>query len=144
MKKLHREPIEENKYMLTPESIRKLKIVDRSKLQNHGFWYNSVIWGWCFSEEIGDGTCCSDNSFWLCAYDEEIREFWGTKKEVKERIKKANTVDFSFGVYGGHCNSEILKFYSPKYIENENDLVIQEKFIKKINELIDDNIFEIV
>jgi len=144
MKKLHRKPIEENRYGLTPKSIKNLEIVDREKLKDYGFWYNHVIFGWCFSDEIGDGTCCSDNSFWLCAYDEEIKEFCGTKKEIKERINKCNTVDFSFSVYGGHRNHEILKFYSPKYIENENDLVIQERFIKKINELIDNNIFKIV
>lgn len=144
MKKLHRSPRTENKYNLNSKTIRSLKIVNREELKDLGFWYNSVICGWCFAFEVGDGTCCSDNSFWLCVYDEKIENLYGTNKEIKKQLKKANTVDFSFGVYGSYSNYIIEKFYNPKDIKNENDLVIQEEFILKINELIDNGVLKII
>jgi hypothetical protein len=143
LKKLHREPVEQNKHNLNAKTIRNLKIVNREKLKDFGFWYNKVICGWCISDEVGDGTCCSDNSFWICVYDNEIKVSSNNKKEIKEKLQKENTVDFSFGIYGSHLGQRIEKFYNPKDIENDNDLVIQEKFIQIINRLIDNDILKI-
>ena len=128
MKKLHREPTINNKYNLDSRVIKKLLIIDREKLKDFGFWYNQVICGWCYSDEVGDNTCCSDNSFWLCIYDKELKNLHGKKKEIKKQLEKANTVDFSFGVYGSHFNKEISKFYNPK--DNE-------RFEKKMSRMIE-------
>lgn len=145
MKHLHREPTVQNKYSLDIKAIKKLKISDRSQLSEFGFWKNNVISGWCYSEELGNEDSCSDNSFWLCIYDEEIdtSNIYGTKKNIKQAIKKANTVDFRFSVYGGHCEYIFTSFYRARDIENEYDLLIQELFLKKINELIDAGILNI-
>lgn len=146
MKHLHRMPTVENKYSLDLKMIKKLKIIDRNNLKDFGFWKNNVISGWCYSEELGDGPSCPDNSFWLCIYDEniDISRIYGRKKDMKKALKKANTVDFYFGIYECHCEYVFNSFYKPKDIENEYDLLIQELFLKKINELIDANILEIV
>ena len=39
--------------------------------------------------------------------------------------------------YGGMCGYKFNQFFREKDIENDNDLLIQEKFLSKINELID-------
>ena len=143
MKKLHREPVVENKYHLNTKKVKNLKILNREKLKDFGFWYNSVVCGWCYSFEIGDETSCADNSFWLCVYDDRIINVYGSKREINKQLGKEGTVDFHFCVYGSSVCWDIQKFYNPRDIENENDLKIQEIFIKKINELIDENILKI-
>jgi len=42
-----RKPTVKNKYNLTMAKIRKLKIVDRSKVGKPLFWRNDVIGAWC-------------------------------------------------------------------------------------------------
>ena len=89
-----RKPTVKNKYNLTMAKIRKLKIVDRSKVGKPLFWRNDVIGAWCIVGSAGnkmDVVFGTDNEFW-------IRE---------------------------------------KDIQCDNDLRIQEKFLGKINELID-------
>jgi hypothetical protein len=67
----------------------------------------------------------------LC-YDYED-EFWiGFYEDGK--------IDFHFSACEGMCNYKFDKFYDVKEIENKDDLDIQVKFIKYMNELIDDDV----
>lgn len=126
-----RKPKVENKYNLTPAIIRKLK-VNRDKINENYFWRNDVISAWCLSENTStcdkDYEFCTYNEYWLGVYDEDAKSYAG-----KIRV--------NFHAYGGMCSYNFKKFFNAQEIENDDDLKIQEMFIKKINELIDEGVF---
>lgn len=122
-----RQPIVENKYNLTMAKIRKLKIVDRSQVGKPLFWRNDVIGAWCIVGSAGsdmDIQFGTDNEFWIGIYDLNAKSYAG-----KFRVHLTS--------YGGMCSYKFNQFFREKDIENDNDLLIQEKFLSKINELID-------
>lgn len=114
-----------NKYNLTPVSIQKLKILDRTKIAKPLFWRNNAIPAWCIIETTAKNSseyeCCCYNDYWLGIYD-------------NDRIK------LTFSAYGGMCNYNFENFFDSTSIEHKIDLEIQEKFINKINYLIDEGI----
>lgn len=122
-----RQPIVENKYNLTMAKIRKLKIADRSQIGKPLFWRNDVIGAWCIVGAAGsdmDIQFGTDNEFWIGIYDDNAKAYAG-----KLRVRLTS--------YGGMCGYKFNQFFKEKDIENDNDLLIQEKFLSKINELID-------
>ena len=119
-----------NKYNLTLPMIRKLVVLDRSKLQKPLFWRNNVIDAWCISKSFGsdaDREFSTDSSFWIGIYDEDAKAYAG-----KVRV--------SFDSYGGMCSYNFKNFYSSRSIQNAKDLHMQEDFLEVINKLIDDGI----
>ena len=117
----------DNKYNLTMAKIRKLKIADRSQIGKPLFLRNDVIGSWCIVGAAGsymDVRFGTDNEFWIGIYDLNAKAYAG-----KFRV--------SLSSYGGMCGYEFNKFFDVKDIDNEQDLEIQEKFLAKINELID-------
>ena len=50
-------------------------------------------------------------------------------------------VEFNLYSYGGMCKYHPSEFLKSDEIENKDDLEIQVKFLKRINQLIDDGIF---
>lgn len=148
MKKLSRTPVIENKYNLDMDKIKKLKLVDRTKLCEPLFWRNNVVSAWCISgdtdlrhynkEYLSEWKDLNlsrfkydDTSFWIGIYDNDADAY-------------AGKIRFSFEAYGGMCSYTFNKFYNPRTISNDYDLLIQELFLKKINYLIDNNILAIV
>lgn len=122
-----RQPTVENKYNLTMAKIRKLKIADRSQISKPLFWRNDVIGAWCIVGSAGsdmDIRFGTDNEFWIGIYDDNAKAYAG-----KFRVHLTS--------YGGMCSYNFNQFFREKDIENDNDLLIQEKFLSKINELID-------
>lgn len=122
-----RKPTVKNKYNLTMAKIRKLKIVDRSKVGKPLFWRNDVIGAWCIVGSAGnkmDVVFGTDNEFWIGIYDDNAKTYAG---EFRVHLTS----------YGGMCSYKFNQFFREKDIENDNDLLIQEKFLSKINELID-------
>lgn len=122
-----RQPTVENKYNLTMAKIQKLKIADRSQIGKPLFWRNDVIGAWCIVGSAGSDTDIrfgTDNEFWIGIYDLNAKSYAG-----KFRVHLTS--------YGGMCNYKFNQFFREKDIENNNDLLIQEKFLSKINELID-------
>ena len=112
-----------NKYNLTPKNIKKLKVLDWGKLKKKT-WFNKAMSKPCW--------CHTEHSCTMMCYDYED-EFWiGFYEDGK--------IDFNFSSYEGMCGYKFNKFYDPKEIENKDDLDIQVKFIKYLNELIDDGI----
>ena len=126
-----REPKVVNKYNLTPATIP-LLTVNREKVNGTYFWRNDVVHAWCISGNTAK--CAADhefgtyNSFWLGVYDEESEEH-------------TTTIELRFTAYGGMCSYVFDTFYDFSTIEHEIDLEIQEKFLAKINELIDNGVF---
>ena len=122
-----RKPRIKNKYKLTMKDVRRLKIGDRSKIKEPLFWRNNVIHAWCISETTirnkKDDIYGTYNEYWLGIFDEDC------SRKIKFRV--------SLDSHGGMCNYRFDKFFDYKDIENEMDLEIQEKLLKKINELID-------
>lgn len=122
-----RTPTVNNKYNLTMAKIRRLKVVDRSKVCKPLFWRNDVIGAWCIIGSAGsdmDIQFGTDNEFWIGIYDDNAKTYAG-----KFRVHLTS--------YGGMCAYKFNQFFREKDIENDNDLLIQEKFLAKINELID-------
>ena len=113
-----------NKYNLTPENIKKLKVLDWEKLREKT-WFNNAMDKpcWCHLGEsctkgyFGDGL----NEYWIGFYED-------------------GEIDFRFSCYEGMCHYIFDEFYDSKEIENKDDLDIQVKFIEYINDLIDNNI----
>lgn len=66
----------------------------------------------------------TDNEYWIGIYDLNAKAYAG-----KFRVHLSSC--------GGMCGYTFNKFYQQKDIDNEQDLEIQEKFLSKINELID-------
>ena len=138
-----RKPRIENKYNLTMSDVKHLAVNDRSKISGSLFWRNNVISAWCISGETsakcfkrGDFAKWVDiqllndgmqDEFWIGIYDDNAKAYAG-----KVRV--------SFSSYGGMCGYEFKRFYDEKDIENEQDLVVQEMFMKTINQLLDEGI----
>lgn len=128
-----RKPRVKNKYNLTIPQIRKLVIKDRSQVCAPLFWRNNVISAWCISGHAGnkaDERLSTDNEYWIGIYDEDAKAYKGKFR-------------FEFFTYGGMCGYRFEKFFQPADIECENDLLIQERFLEKINELLDKGILEV-
>jgi hypothetical protein len=128
-----RKPRVENKYNLTIKDCKKLQVGDRAKIKSPLFWRNTAINAWCISEDIGtdaDKQFGTDNSYWIGIYDEDAKAYAGKLK-------------ISFSTYGGMCGYNFNSFFKEKDIENELDLITQEKFLEKINYLIDEGILTI-
>lgn len=123
-----------NKYGLTPKTITNL-IPNRDKIQEKPFWRNNAISAWCLS----DNTIHSDeniiysiyNEYWLGVYDEDANNSYAGK------------VRFHLSSYGGMCSYHPSEFLKSDEIENKDDLEIQVRFLKCINQLIDNGTFSL-
>lgn len=127
-----RKPKVKNKYVLNIPQIRKLQVGDRSKIASPLFWRNDVIEAWCITgvadpenEKWGD-----ESSYWIGIYDDDAKAYAGKFR-------------FSLETYGGMCSYRFTEFFRGKDIEREIDLILQEKFLEKINDLIDKGILVI-
>ena len=133
MPRIMRKPTVENKYNLTMKTTKQLQIVDRSQIGEPLFWRNEAITGWCISENTAknkkDIEFCTYNSYWIGIYDEEA------KNKRKLRI--------TCEAHGGMTSYNFTKFFDYHEIENEDDLLVQEKLLSKLNELIDKEILAI-
>ena len=123
MKALPWEPKVKNKYSLTIDDIEKLKVGNLDLVKPPLFWWNNVISAWC----ISGCTIKSENTYWIGIYP-----IVGWQQKVKFK--------FYFTCYADQCMYEFTEFYNPEEIENKYDLMIQEMFLEKINELIDKGI----
>lgn len=112
-----------NKYDLTPQKIKKLKILDWKRLKKHT-WYNNAKksgkW-WCHLEG-----CQIKGNY------NDYNEFWIGFNE------KDNKIDCNFSCWNGMGNYKFDEFY--KEIENKYDLQVQVNAIKYLNMLIDEGI----
>ena len=125
-------PKVENKYHLTMTQIKNLGIANRGKIKEKPFWRNERIYAWCLSGYAGtkkDEAVCADNGYWMGFYDEDAPKY-------------AGEFQYSFSTYGGMCGYNFEEFFNPDDIECENDLRIQELFLKRINWLLDEGILE--
>lgn len=117
-----------NKYGLTPKTIRNL-VPNRNKIQKKPFWRNNVISAWCLSDNTihhADDIVYSEyDEYWLGVYDID------------------GEVEFNLYSYGGMCKYYPSEFLKADEIENKDDLEIQVKFLKCINQLIDNGVFSL-
>lgn len=124
MRKELRKPTIKNKYNLTVADVKKLRIGDRNKVKEPLFWRNNVVSAWCIIETVGK---FEDAEYWLGIYDDDASAYKGKFR-------------FYFSSHGGMCDYKFKKFFDFSEIENEYNLEIQEKFLSKINFLIDEGI----
>lgn len=113
-----------NKYDLTPEKIKTLKILDWEKLKKHT-WYNEAM------KKTGRWWCHLEGCQLEGRYNDED-EFWIGFNEVNDKI------DLHFTCYEGMCSYNFTRFY--KKTENKYDLHVQVNAIKYLNMLIDEKI----
>ena len=121
MGKIDIKPTVKNRYKLKISDIKNLKIKDRSKICEPLFWRNEVIKAWCIGGVVGK---FEDAEYWIGIYDEDAPSYAGKFR-------------FNFTTYMGMCSYNFEKFYDKSEIENNYDWQIQEKFLAKINELLD-------
>ena len=117
-----------NKYGLTPKTIQNL-IPNKGKIQEKPFWHNNAISAWCLS----DNTIHHSEDIVYSVYD----EYWLGVYDID------GEVEFHLYSYGGMCKYNPSEFLKPSEIENKDDLEIQVKFLKLINQLIDDGTFSL-
>lgn len=122
-----RKPKVSNKYNLTIDKIKKLKVNEskRNLICESLFWRNNVISAWCICESFGHPEISIE--YWMGIYDVDAKAYKGKFK-------------FYFTSYGGMCSYTFKKFFDYAEIENELDLCVQEAFLEKINYLIDNQI----
>lgn len=122
-----RKPKVKNKHHLSMDIIKRLKVEDRSQVHSSLFWRNEVVKAWCITGIAGtsqDEEFGTDDSFWIGIYDEDAPAYAG-----KFRVMLTT--------YGGMCGYEFNEFFCTDDIECENDMLIQERFLDKINLLLD-------
>ena len=126
-----RKPTVENKYNLTMKDVKQLQIADRSKVKEPLFWRNTAIDAWCLSgatiQSKADSRFGTYNEFWISIYDEDARAFKGKLK-------------VTCSAYGGMATYLFKKFFDQSEIENEHDLLVQEKLLEAVNLLIDQGV----
>lgn len=128
-----RKPKVVNRYNLTVDRCRRLTIADRSKIKEPLFWRNENIDAWCISEDIGsnaDKKYGTENSYWIGIYDDDAKSYAGKLR-----------IDFSS--HGGMCGYNFNQFFDPEEMDNEIDLQTHERFLSKINYLLDEGILKI-
>jgi hypothetical protein len=130
-----RKPTVKNKYNLIPSDINKFVLINLERLQQNPFWRNNVIKAYCLSgttaQNASDEIYCAYNSYWIGFYDSDAPAFAG---KIKGEMSS----------YGGMCHYKPKKFFDFSEIDCEIDLLIQEKFLKILNWLLDENICKFV
>lgn len=116
------EPKVGNRYNLTYATAQNLKIGKRELISEELFYRNDQIAAWCIYKE--SDLRWGEDSFWLGIYDEDAPVYPGEFR-------------FRFTSYGGMCGYVFEEFYNPNEIQNKFDLMIQEKFLNTINQLLD-------
>ena len=125
MQTLPHVPRFKNKYDLSTRDIRNLRIGRRDLINPNLFWWNSLISAWFITGNDNSKNVNSNhNEFWITIYDINAPRHAG---KFTFNITRSNGVHRYF----------FDEFYNPDDIESENDLVIQEKFLNAINQLID-------
>ena len=115
-------PKVENRYNLTYSDIQRLKVRNRELIKEPLFYWNDQISAWCISE-VSD-TKWREDTFWIGIYAKDAPEYPGE-------------FHFHFTSYAGMTGYVFEHFYNPEEIETKYDLMIQEKFLAKINHLLD-------
>lgn len=125
MQSLPHVPHVKNKYALSIQDIRNLKVGRRDLITHNLFWWNNLTSAWFITgrdnSKINNDTC---NEFWITIYDINAPRNAG---RFVFNITRSNGLQHYF----------FEEFYNPNDIETEKDLVIQEKFLDAINQLID-------
>lgn len=127
-----RAPKIENKYNPNVKSVYNLQVADRSKigatrLSEMTFGAYGVYraaWGTDTDKQTG-----TDATYWIGIFDEDAPFFTGG-------------FEFQIDLPDGRNKYGFAGFYIPEEIENENDLLIQEMFLEKLNWLLDTGILK--
>ena len=115
-----------NKYNLTPQNIKQLKILDWERLKKHT-WYNTAM------KDTGEWYCHLEGSNGGGIYEDED-EFWiGFNKDIDE-------IKCRFYSHEGMYSYNFEEFYDANSIENKWDMNVQVNAIKYLNKLIDEGI----
>lgn len=116
-----------NKYNLTPKKIDQLKVLDWDFLKTKT-WLNEALEPdevWCHIEGTGFGVFGDyESDFWIGFY-------------------RDGRVRHSFSCWEGMCHYNFENFYDINEIENKNDMEIQAKTIRWLNEMIDLGVLEL-
>ena len=118
-----RKPRVKNKYNLKPKDIERAEVLDGKRLKEKPFWRNDALRAWCLSEWVGnedDRKFGSGNEYDIAFYDSgEIELFCSCMRVISYNFKT---------------------FFNPNEIDHENDLILQEKLLNRLNWLIDERI----
>jgi hypothetical protein len=118
-----------NKYNLTPENIKNLKILDWKKLKKKT-WFNKAM------KDSGNWWCHLEGCNYGGKYDDED-EFWIGFNEDN------NKIDCRWTSYGGMCHYIFNEFYNIRDIENKFDMNVQANSLRWLNKMIEEGILGI-
>ena len=110
-----------NKYNLTPDSIKSLKVLDWERLKEE-CWWNPAINAWVYIGGVG----------WI--------EQYGYNSEFIFIIKSNGYINFKVTSCMGMCKYLFSEFYKEDEIFAQNDFDIQAKILEWFNRLIDEGI----
>lgn len=122
MKALPRNPKVENRYNLTYSTIQNLKVGKCELVSPPLFFWNASISAWCIYE--ASDKQYRENTYWIGIFADDAPLYPGEFK-------------FGFSSFTGICSYKFEEFFEPSKIYDEYDLIIQEKFLSKINHLLD-------
>ena len=127
-----RAPKIENKYNPNVKSVYNLQVADRSKIGGNPFERDDLWRIWCISGSVGTDTdkqTGTDATYRIGIFDEDAPFFTGG-------------FEFQIDLPDGRNKYGFAGFYIPEEIENENDPLIQEMFLEKLNWLLDTGILK--
>lgn len=123
-----RKPTVENKYNLTFEDVKTLKVSSRHKMEYPILWRSNVIKAWCAS-----GTTNASPKDKECGmYGEYLLTIFDNDKIDLKCVSYKRMSEYKFNV-----------FFCPDDIEDEIDMELQEKLLERLNFLIDEGILVI-
>lgn len=118
-----------NKYHLTRDMLKQIKVLEPSKITEPLFRFNSVIDKWMITKNTAKNALD-----WSClTYDEFMI--------MVDPLTWTAYVEFH--AWGGMASYNFQDFFNPDEIEFQIDLEIQEQFIETINDLLDCKIIKI-
>ena len=119
-----------NKYNITPDSIKKFKVLDWPCLKKHCGRNEAIPNGTWYCRLVG----CQDVEE---KHHNDFDEFWIGFREEDGKV------DYSFTSYDGMCGYSFDKFYDSQDIENKWDMNVQVNTIRFLNMLLDEGIVEL-
>ena len=126
-----REPKVKNKYNLKPSYITSAIVLDKNAFKSKPFWRNNVVSAYCISETTisckADSEFGTYNDYWIGFYDDDAPEH-------------AGEIILHCSCYGGMCHYNFSEFFNPDEMNNNLDVLIQEKLLTMYHWLIDNKI----
>jgi hypothetical protein len=117
----------ENKYGLKFSDIKRFKIVNAAALRLPPFWRNNIIKAWCLS-----GTAATSNE----------DEMWGDPMEYWIGFYDSGKIQCDISSSSCMVGEQFERFFNPRDLDTPQDVLLEERLLKRLNWLLDSGIVE--